>query len=778
MHRPPTPAHRKRSAVHRFGQFLLVVALLATGPFVGAQSAGAVGSSLADAYGSLSTASFPDWMSTVPGTTSLAQMSIPGTHETLAIHGGSMVQAQEDHGDSGQTLTAQLNAGIRAVDIRLRITGGNKFAIHHAAFYQNANFDDVLTQAQTFLKLHPGETLMMRLKAECEATVVGCTDDIATPIQNSCVDNWAIAPGSSGATQNGQLAILCDYIHRYPGLFYAPSVNIGIPSRTSLGGVGTVTTAKTAVPKLFEARGHVVVTNYNGPQGGDYGIGLDGYGDHLEDQYNASNATVKLATVEANLQAAAAAPNDMYVSYTSASTVPFGFNPAQYAGGIPDPDSDDAHPFVPGVNLPLLNYLNALPATGHLGTVMMDFPGWALIQDVIQRNPFPAQKADPAPTSASIENAYSFLLQDLDQTGSGDQLRVPRSYQGGYFAGPTFPQGGFQASFTYDNALVITALLQRPTSNNVSHAVALGESLLYAQAHDPLTADGRLRTSYEPSPFVTAAGTPYVGGFSVYTGNMAWAGMALTRLYHVTGQQAFLDGALQIANWIQKNTADTRGAGGYAGGLRNDDGTGQTMVPITWKATEHNIDVGAFFAMLAGATGDPGWQQHSYSAFGFVQSMQAGNGHLWTGTGLDGVTTNQDVEPEDVQTWSYLATLDNRYAPAVDWAAGRMAATDGPFTGVSFSGTDTSKVWFEGTAHLLAAYNARGAAGDSAKAAALLATLQQAQTGAPNTDGKGIVAASSDGLVTGEGDIYYAALHTGATAWYLIAAQGGNPFRL
>jgi hypothetical protein len=49
---------------------------------------------------------------------------------------------------------------------------------------------------------------------------------------------------------------------------------------------------------------------------------------------------------------------------------------------------------------------------------------------------------------------------------------------------------------------------------------------------------------------------------------------------------------------------------------------------------------------------------------------------------------------------------------------------------------------------------------------------------APNADGKGIVSASSDGLDTGFGDLYYASLHTGATAWYLLAATGTNPFVL
>ncbi|MEV7121708.1 ricin-type beta-trefoil lectin domain protein [Kitasatospora griseola] len=377
----------------------------------------------------------------------------------------------------------------------------------------------------------------------------------------------------------------------------------------------------------------------------------------------------------------------------------------------------------------------------------------------------------------SVPRAYSFLAGAQDRYAGGSTLRVPQSYTGGHFApGDEFGPTGYQASFTYDNALIIAAYLQNPSGDNVGRAVALGDSLLYAQAHD-ITPDGRLRASYEPDPFVTPTGV-YVGGFSVYTGNMAWAGMAFARLYSVTGEGRFLDGAVRVGNWIQNNAADSRGVGGYTGGLRNDDQTGQTMIPITWKATEHNIDTGAFFAMLARITGDQGWKQRSENAFRFVASMQADDGRLWTGTGLDGVTQNRDTVPEDIQTWSYLATLDPRYSVSVDWAATNLAATDGQFAGVSFGRTDTSKVWFEGTAHLLAAYNTRTAPGDADRAAALTSTLLAAQHGAPNTDGNGIVAASHDGLTTGEGDIYYASLHTGATAWYLLAVQGGNPFRL
>ncbi|MCX5195392.1 hypothetical protein OOK31_16030 [Streptomyces sp. NBC_00249] len=423
----------------------------------------------------------------------------------------------------------------------------------------------------------------------------------------------------------------------------------------------------------------------------------------------------------------------------------------------------------------------ALEVSNHIPITMLRYTSAPEVRYRITPNFTPPPndgRTELLVSSPQVEKAYDFLSSTMDEYGSNSALRVPRSYAGGHFApGEEFGPDGYQASFTYDNALIIAAFLKRGTSGDISHAVALGDSLLYAQAHD-IDPDGRIRASYEPNPFVTATGSPYVGGFSVYTGNMAWAGMAFTRLYKATGQQRFLDGALRTANWIQTNAADSRGIGGYTGGLRNTDETGAQMQHIDWKATEHNIDTGSFFAMLAGVTGEAAWRQRSDNAFAFVRSMQADDGRLWTGTGNDGVTQNRDTVPEDIQAWSYLATLDPAYSRSIDWAATNLAATDGPYTGVSFGRTDTSKVWFEGTAHMLAAYNQRRAPDDGTRAATLLDTLKRAQNEAPNTDGRAIVAASSDGLTTGEGDIYYASRHTGATAWFLLAAQGGNPFRL
>lgn len=363
--------------------------------------------------------------------------------------------------------------------------------------------------------------------------------------------------------------------------------------------------------------------------------------------------------------------------------------------------------------------------------------------------------------------AFAFLAEKIDQYGAGTTLRVPQSYTGGFFAGINFV-----SSFLYDDALTVIALIQEGSAGQLARAKMLGDVLLYVQANDPI-GDGRTRASYQPNPLITADGTPYIGSPAAYSGNQAWVGMALCHLYQRTGLRKYLTGALTAANWIQEKTWSGIGIPGYTGGRSADD------QPLTFKATEHNIDIGAFFAMLRRQTGDRIWSARSAQAFGFVRAMWDEPGRMiWTGTNPDGVSINHYPIPADVQTWAYLATKDPRYSQAVDWTIANLTANDGGFTGISFSNTDTSKVWFEGTAHLVAALNLRRAGGDQARIDSYLASLRDAQLRAPNADGKGIVSASSDGLDTGFGDLYYASLHTGATAWYLLAATGTNPFVL
>jgi hypothetical protein len=367
---------------------------------------------------------------------------------------------------------------------------------------------------------------------------------------------------------------------------------------------------------------------------------------------------------------------------------------------------------------------------------------------------------------SSLSRAYLFLDHMMDLYAGGSTLRLSQSYV------PTSALNLGDTAFTYDNAATLIAFLQRGQSGDLARAKVLGKSLVYGQSHDPIR-DGRIRNSYHANPYILPNGSPNIADGGSYTGNLAWTGLALAQLYHQTGMQAYLNAALALGNWVQANTYDTRGAGGYTGGLDAQQN------PLLYKSTENNIDLYALFTMLAALTSDSTWSTRAQYARTFIEAMwDAAGGFFWTGTDTSGVTINTSFIPEDCQSWSYLAFQDSAYAASIDWAYTHLAATDGIFSGVSFSNADTSGVWFEGTGHMAAALTARHAPGDAAKAAAYLQDIRLGQLQAPNTNGYGIDAASKDYLDTGDGFFYFAALHIGATAWYAMAAQSGNPFVL
>ncbi|MFD3573480.1 phosphatidylinositol-specific phospholipase C domain-containing protein [Streptomyces sp. NPDC058644] len=145
---------------------LMTVCVALGAALVTPTAAGAAGSTNDEAYHNLGAPDRNEWMWGVASNTMLSDVPIPGTHDTLSVHGGNYVETQENYDDSGQTLKAQFDRGIRAIDIRVRSIGG-KFTVHHASYYQKANFDEVLKKTRGFLKANPHETIVMRLRAEC-----------------------------------------------------------------------------------------------------------------------------------------------------------------------------------------------------------------------------------------------------------------------------------------------------------------------------------------------------------------------------------------------------------------------------------------------------------------------------------------------------------------------------------------------------------------------------------------------------------------------------------
>lgn len=121
------------------------------------------------------------WMRCLPDQTLLSTLCVPGTHETLARFGFPQAKCQ----NVASTVTAQLHAGIRFMDIRLVVKpavcpqcsegekiheGIDKLYAYHGKVDERITFDEVLDQIWYFFD-GPGaqETLVMSIKSEADS---------------------------------------------------------------------------------------------------------------------------------------------------------------------------------------------------------------------------------------------------------------------------------------------------------------------------------------------------------------------------------------------------------------------------------------------------------------------------------------------------------------------------------------------------------------------------------------------------------------------------------
>jgi hypothetical protein len=175
--------------------------------------------------------------------------------------------------------------------------------------------------------------------------------------------------------------------------------------------------------------------------------------------------------------------------------------------------------------------------------------------------------------------------------------------------------------------------------------------------------------------------------------------------------------------------------------------------------------------LLYETTGDEKWEERALHAKGFVGAMwNEEDEHFWTGTLDDGVTINDSNIPVDIQAWAIMAM--NSFNSAISWAEDNCYTETDGFKGFDFN-NDRDGIWFEGTAQMAVAYQING---EASKSDFYTSELIKAQISATNANGKGIVAASHDGVTTGFDWEYFSRLHIGTTAWYIFAEMNYNPY--
>jgi len=100
-----------------------------------------------------------NWMARVKDATPITRLLIPGSHDSCANRGGPLVQTQH------MSLLNQVQSGVRAFDIRLKLIRGNLLVFHGEVFLKT-DFLSVMKIFSLFLKENPNEFLVVRVKNE------------------------------------------------------------------------------------------------------------------------------------------------------------------------------------------------------------------------------------------------------------------------------------------------------------------------------------------------------------------------------------------------------------------------------------------------------------------------------------------------------------------------------------------------------------------------------------------------------------------------------------
>ncbi len=211
------------------------------------------------------------WMSKIPDSRRVSQLSIPGTHDTMAYSKNLIVS--EISRTQAMDLWTQLLAGVRYLDIRLTYKGDH-FSIHHGIIWTGYSFDDVLSTVQRYLQYHPTETIFMRIKQE-----------------------------HTSVSDSKMLDLFNRYVNRYPNLFWRMG-NSNSPQN----------------PTLRELRGKVCVMS----EIWSINIGMNYRGLDIQDSYHLNTNwelhskwdKIKAQLIKAN---DARANSKTYLNYLSAS---------------------------------------------------------------------------------------------------------------------------------------------------------------------------------------------------------------------------------------------------------------------------------------------------------------------------------------------------------------------------------------------------------------------------------------------------------------------------
>ena len=157
--------------------------------------------------------SLSSWMSTFPDETPLSNITIPGTHDSCARSNVPFVRTQY------LSITKQLAAGIRFLDLRLRTHADGLLYCYHGGIAANwpytLSFDSVMQEIFDFFvstSSIPTETVLISINDDEGAN----REDFYNAVENATATypgNWIVSPNTATLGQARGKAVL---LRRYP----------------------------------------------------------------------------------------------------------------------------------------------------------------------------------------------------------------------------------------------------------------------------------------------------------------------------------------------------------------------------------------------------------------------------------------------------------------------------------------------------------------------------------------------------------------------------------
>lgn len=250
----------------------------------------------------------------------ISDITIPGTHDTMALHGGPFAECQNC------PLKAQLESGIRYLDLRVRAEG-NKLKLVHGVISQHIELPEVLNIVSDFLKSHESEAVLVRIKPE--RLFKNNKADVETHVENLLRNN--------------------------------PHIPTWFGQNT---------------PSMGDVRGKIVFIKKK-----EFNLGLPIHGTDLHGDYKVRNIDDKINKIKTHLQEAgkACGKGEIILTYSSGTGVPVAkplLTPEKIAGKI----NSWLHGYLKE------SLLQDSPDATCFGVIAMDFPDSDLLKTVIELN--------------------------------------------------------------------------------------------------------------------------------------------------------------------------------------------------------------------------------------------------------------------------------------------------------------------------------------------------------------------------------------------------------